>query len=84
MRGVSRYRVARLSEIPSLPTDLVDSEWKPLRHHLGIRAFGTNAFVARAAGGAVAEEPGTAVLAVGAVPGTPFAVSEWERRRTPG
>jgi hypothetical protein len=128
----SGYKTAHISEIPSLPTDLVEAEWKPVRHHFGIRAFGTNAYVALAAGeqvieehsegsggheelyfvasgraaftvageeidapagtfvyvgdpvhvrGAVAQEPGTAVLAVGAPFGAPFSVRNWERAR---
>ena len=131
----SACRNAHISEIPSLPTDLVGAEWKPVRHHFGIRAFGANAYVARAAGeqvieehsegsagheelyfvtsggaafivggeeidapagtfvfvgdpavvrGAVAKEPGTAVLAVGAPAGAPFALRDWERKRIGG
>ncbi len=34
----------------------------------------------RAVRGAVAQEPGTTVIAVGATPGEPFAVSPWERK----
>jgi hypothetical protein len=36
----------------------------------------------RAVRGAVAQEPGTTVIAVGATPGEPFAVSPWERKYT--
>jgi hypothetical protein len=112
------------------------SDWKPLRHHFGIRAFGVNAWVAGEAGqelveehdevleegaggheelyaitrgratftvdgervdapagtivhvgdprlirSAVAEEPGTTVLCVGAEPGKAFEPSDWELRR---
>jgi hypothetical protein len=32
------------------------SDWKPLRHHFGIRAFGLNAWVAREAGQELVEE----------------------------
>jgi hypothetical protein len=109
--------------------------WKPLRHSLGLEAFGVNAWLGRSAGdeviethdelgedgdqeelyfvtsgraaftvdgqrvdgpagtlvavrdpalvrGAVAEEAGTVVLAVGAVRGAPFELSAWELRRT--
>ena len=129
------YRVAHLDEIPAvrdhgLP---IDASWKPVRHHLGIEAFGMNAYVAQRpdavviedhvetdtrhqelyfvtrgharfslgaeeldapAGSfvffadpalrrrAVALEPSTAVLAVGARPGEAFRPSEWESRRT--
>jgi hypothetical protein len=115
-----------------------DSEWKPLRHHFGIRAFGLNAWIADHAGqelveehdeiegnaggheeiyaitrgratftvdgetvdvpagtilhvadpkllrSAVAEEPGTTVLCVGAEPGKAFEPSDWELRRVEG
>ena len=49
-------RAARLSELPSVPNELVEAEWKPVRHHLGISAFGTNAYVARAPDQVVIEE----------------------------
>jgi hypothetical protein len=108
--------------------------WRPVRHSLGLEAFGVNAWVARAAGdrvieehdeadgdggqeelyfvaqgraaftldgervdapagtfvavrdpavnrSAVAEEPGTVVLAVGAARGRAFEPSAWELRR---
>ena len=128
----SEYRAARIADIPSLPNDLVEADWKPVRHHCGITAFGTNAYVARAEGelvieehsegsegheelyvvvagratftvageeidapagtlvavtdpaivrGAVAREPGTTVLVVGAPRGEPFALRNWERTR---
>ena len=127
-----RYGTAHVSELPTLASDLVEGEWKPVRYHFGITAFGTNAYVAREAGEliveqhaeerheelyvvlagvarftldgdevearactfvfcpppvvrkAVAAEPGTTVLAIGAVPGAAFEVSGWESRRTPG
>jgi quercetin dioxygenase-like cupin family protein len=120
-------RRAHFSELPSVPSPLVEAEWKPVRHHLGISAFGTNAYVAEAAGELVIEahsedggfeelyvvlsgradfevddehfetpagtlifvepeegrsaralEAGTAILALGAVPGKAFTVSDWE------
>ena len=129
------YTIARLDEIPSpVPPEADSYEWKPIRHHLGIRAFGVNAgvaphvgdwvveehtelqggaagheelyFVARGrarfsidgeeidapAGtlvfvpdpatlrSAKAEEPGTAVLYIGAKHGQAFDVSPWERK----
>jgi len=120
-------RVARVEEIApaSAPDDGLD--WRPVRHHLDIEAFGTNAYVGRAPGDLVVEphdedefeelyvvlggaarftvdgetfdapagtlvlvtppsqrvahatEPDTVVLAVGAVPGRAFEVSDWER-----
>jgi AraC-like protein len=117
------------------------SDWKPLRHHFGIRAFGLNAWIADHAGqelveehdeveehnegtggheeiyaitrgratftvggetvevpagsilhvadpkivrSAVAEEPGTTVICVGAEPGRAFEPSHWELRRVGG
>ena len=36
----------------------------------------------RAVRAAVAQEPGTTVIAVGGTPGAPFAVSPWERKYT--
>jgi hypothetical protein len=52
----SEYRSAQIADIPPLPNDLVEADWKPVRHHLGITAFGTNAYVARAEGQLVIEE----------------------------
>ena len=129
------YEIARLDEIPSpVPPDQDSYEWKPIRHHLGIRAFGVNAgvaprvgdwvveehtelgggsagheelyFVARGSArfsvdgeefdalagtlvfvpdpatlrSAKAQEPGTAVLYIGAKHGEAFEVSPWERK----
>jgi len=52
-----RYRVARLDEIPApVPPEPNAYEWKPIRHHLGIRAFGINGMLARRAGEQVVEE----------------------------
>lgn len=110
-----------------------EPEWRPVRHTLGISAFGINAWVAREDGQPVIEEhteddeetrqeevyfvasghatfkvaddevdapagtfvfvrdpsvvrsaightKGTTVLAVGAEPGSPFKISDWEKR----
>jgi mannose-6-phosphate isomerase-like protein (cupin superfamily) len=51
-----RYGVSRLSEIQPLASDLVEGEWRPVRYHFGITAFGCNAYVARAAGELIVEE----------------------------
>ena len=42
---------AHLDDVPTLPfgTD-AEPDWKPLRHHLGVGAFGVNAWVAANAG----------------------------------
>lgn len=51
------YKIARLDEIPTpVPPDPDSFEWKPIRHHLGIRAFGVNAGVAARAGDWVVED----------------------------
>ena len=129
------YATAHITEIPTLvDPELGSYEWKPVRHHFGIRSFGVNLNIASNPGdwvieehtevedsatrheelylvtaghaafvvggeevaapagtfvfvpdpetprGARAVEPGTTVLAIGAEPGKPFAVSEWERK----
>src|SRR5262245_23147833 len=45
---MSGYRVARLEEIEEV--DDGQCRWRPVRHHLGISAFGVNAWSARDAG----------------------------------
>ena len=52
----ARYRVARVEQIPPLASDLVEGEWRPVRYHFGITAFGCNAYVARDAGELIVEE----------------------------
>jgi hypothetical protein len=129
------WRTMHLSEIEGFGQP--DTEgWLPVRHRLGVRAFGVNAWVGEAAGAevieehdelsggadsheelylvldghatftldgneldaprgtfvfvqdpsitrkAVAREPGTTVLAIGATPGVAFSVAPWERRHT--
>lgn len=49
MAAAKGWASARLDEIPSV-TDSGLPEWKPLRHHFGVRAFGVNAWFAREAG----------------------------------
>ena len=47
-----RYAVKRIDEIPGVPDpDPGDPDWKPLRHHFGLMAFGVNCFVQSEAGG---------------------------------
>lgn len=54
---MSAYRVAHLDEVPAAGEPEPGSYvWKPVRHHLGIRAFGVNAWVARSEGDWVIEE----------------------------
>ncbi|HEY1276755.1 MAG TPA: hypothetical protein VGF25_17730 [Thermoleophilaceae bacterium] len=133
----SGYRVAHLDEIePVRGREYPEvADWKPIRHELGIGAFGVNAFVVGSAGDlvidehdetdygheelyvvirgraeftvggetvdapagtflfvpdpalrrrAVAVEPDTAVIGVGAKPGEPFSPSKWEQEYTAG
>ena len=49
------FRVARIDEIPAVTAPVEGLRWHPLRHHLGIRSFGTNAYSAMAAGDLVIE-----------------------------
>ena len=51
---MSRYAVTRLDEIPEV--DDGRSPSRPVRHHLGITAFGINSFTARNAGDAIVNE----------------------------
>ena len=48
------YAVAHLDEIDEV--DYGGSAWRPIRHHLGIMAFGVNAWVARAAGDRISSD----------------------------
>jgi len=123
------FRTARVFEIE--PIHAAGLNWLPLRHLLGVQAFGVNAYIGNAIGDdvieehteenqgheelyvvlagrarftldgetleapagtlvflpdpatrryAVADEPGTTVLAVGAKPGEGYEVSAWEWR----
>jgi hypothetical protein len=47
-----------LAAVPAVPTstDPGDPDWKALSHHLGITAFGLNAYIARAEGDELAAE----------------------------
>jgi tetratricopeptide (TPR) repeat protein len=49
-------RVIRIDEVDSLPVLEGELQWHPLRHTLGIRAFGMNAYTAEKAGDLVVEE----------------------------
>ena len=76
------YRAAHICAIRSpAERDPGSYDWKPVRHHFGIRSFGVNANLAVDAGDWVVEEhteTGTTVLALGGEPGVPFTVSPWE------
>ena len=49
------YAVSLLTQVPTVPDD-DPVEWKPIRHHFGIEAFGVNAFVASSEGELVIED----------------------------
>jgi hypothetical protein len=52
-----RYRTQRLDDIPSpIDTPSGAPEWKPIRHHFDVRAFGVNANVAHSVGDPVVED----------------------------
>jgi quercetin dioxygenase-like cupin family protein len=52
-----RYAVKRIDEIPGVPDgDPGDPDWKPLRHHFGLEAFGVNVFVQAEAGGRLVDD----------------------------
>ena len=122
------YAIAHIDELESFPIEGLDGlNWRPVRRHFGIGAFGVNAYTAGEAGqrvveehreedgheelyvivsgratfmldgeehdapagtlvhcppgtlrGAVAAEPGTSVLGIGAKPGEVFQPSGWE------
>src|SRR5215217_3695300 len=77
------FRTLRFAEIE--PVRAAGLHWLPLRHLLGVQAFGVNAYTAAAAGEDVIEEHteeglGTTVLAVGGKPGEGYEVSAWEWR----
>ena len=48
-------RITRVADVPALPSDVEGLEWHPVRHHLGIRAFGTNGYAGHRAGDLVIE-----------------------------
>ena len=47
---VSRYVMAHIDEIDSLPEKDRTREWKPIRHHFAVGSFGVNLFRTTAAG----------------------------------
>jgi len=51
------FQSAHLSDIQPLhESEQGEAEWRPVRHHFDIQAFGVNAFVAREAGDYVVED----------------------------
>ena len=55
MAGGDGWSAAAIADVPTVDSDEA-TEWKPLRHHFGIGAFGVNAWIARAAGDEVIED----------------------------
>jgi tetratricopeptide (TPR) repeat protein len=53
---MSGYKVAKLDEIEEMSD--ARCPWRPIRHHLGIRAFGINSWTARDAGDRIINEHG--------------------------
>jgi quercetin dioxygenase-like cupin family protein len=49
------HRVTTIGEVPVQGSPVEGLEWHPVRHHLGVRAFGTNGYVGHAAGDLVIE-----------------------------
>lgn len=50
-------KVVAVDDVPVATTHSAEGvEWRPVRHHLGIRAFGTNAYVGHAEGDLVIED----------------------------
>ncbi len=47
---------ARLGDIAPVPGEPGEGDWRPVRNHLGIDAFGVNAYVASAAGDRIISE----------------------------
>lgn len=44
------YASTHVSDIPTVEQDWCEAEWKPVRRHFGIRAFGASAYIASAPG----------------------------------
>jgi tetratricopeptide (TPR) repeat protein len=55
-------RVIRIDDVESLPVLGGELQWHPLRHALGVRAFGINAYTAAKAGDLVVEDHTEAAL----------------------
>jgi hypothetical protein len=52
------YRIANLDAIPAVEDHglPIDASWHPVRHHLGVEAFGINAYTANAVGDVVIQD----------------------------
>jgi uncharacterized cupin superfamily protein len=51
-----RRLILHVDDIESLASDLVEGQWKPVRHTFGITAFGTNAYLASQPGNLLIED----------------------------
>jgi mannose-6-phosphate isomerase-like protein (cupin superfamily) len=49
------HRVAHVTEVPAVPSPVEGLVWRPVRHHLDVRAFGTNAYTGAGVGDLVIE-----------------------------
>jgi mannose-6-phosphate isomerase-like protein (cupin superfamily) len=49
------HRVAHVTEVPAVPSAVEGLVWRPVRHHLDVRAFGTNAYTGADVGDLVVE-----------------------------
>jgi mannose-6-phosphate isomerase-like protein (cupin superfamily) len=50
------HRVVHVTDVPSNRAPLEELDWRPVRHHLDVTAFGTNAYVAKNAGDLAVED----------------------------
>lgn len=50
------HKLVHVEDIPVAPSPVEDGEWHPVRNHLGITAFGTNAYIGRNPGDVVIED----------------------------
>jgi hypothetical protein len=75
-------RSVHLDELEAIPGPGTLT-WHPVRAHLGLRAFGANAYTAATHRHAVAAEPGTTVLSFGGPPTFTPSAWEWSFRAEP-
>ena len=79
---MSCWPFAHLDEIEEFAD--AGCHYRPIRHHLGITAFGVTAWTARAAGDlvikrtAAATEDGTTIIALEGTPGKAYEARGWE------
>jgi hypothetical protein len=49
-------RVVQVTDVPPASSPVEGLDWRPVRHHLGVASFGTNAYMGRNAGDLVIED----------------------------